>query len=146
MFKKARSQKNVLALIATFLLLISAYTVVLRAKAIGNREPNGGARAQQGPPSPPQTTPLLVRVFVHEDDVYPDLIHTRPGLVRLRVENETAGDVVLALDPGGGQQFTAQVVTTGQAKRADGIVLLSEGEYIYFEASRPEVTGKLIVR
>ena len=90
----------------------------------------------------------LVRVFVHGDDLYPDVINTSPGKILLRAENETQSDVSLVVErvtPGQANQSFANISTIGQAKRATQELTLTAGEYVYYEQSRPEIRGRLIV-
>jgi hypothetical protein len=90
----------------------------------------------------------MVRVFLHGDDIYPGFARVRPGSVLLRAENETQSDVALVLErvvSGETRQPVARVATSGRGKRADNEVTLDVGEYVFFEESRPEVRGRLIV-
>jgi len=90
----------------------------------------------------------LMRIFVHQEDIYPNRLRVTAGAVRLRAENETLGNVSLALDvliPGGSAQRVAVVQTVNTGKRADQQVSLSKGEYAYYDESRPDIRGQLIV-
>jgi cupredoxin-like protein len=90
----------------------------------------------------------LMRIFVHQEDIYPNRLRVTAGTVRLRAENETLGNVSLALDvlvPGGSSQRVAVVQTVNTGKRADQQVTLSKGEYAYYDESRPDIRGQLIV-
>ncbi|MFY9607892.1 MAG: hypothetical protein WAU45_04660 [Blastocatellia bacterium] len=90
----------------------------------------------------------MVRIFVHGDDIYPGFARVRPGRVLLRAENETQSDVALILErvvSGETRQSVARVATSGRGKRADNEVALDIGEYVFFEESRPEIQGRLIV-
>lgn len=90
----------------------------------------------------------LMRIFVHQEDIYPNQLRGKAGPVRLRAENETLGNVSLALDvlmPGGPTQRVALVQTVNTGKRADQQVYLSKGEYAYYDESRPDIRGQLIV-
>ena len=90
----------------------------------------------------------MIRVFIHPDDIYPSLIRARPGLLRFRAENETLTDVTLVLErivSGHSTQEVARVSTVRQANRADQEVGLGVGQYVFYEASRPEIKGTLIV-
>ncbi len=90
----------------------------------------------------------LMRIFVHQEDIYPNQLRVKAGTVRLCAENETLGNVSLALDalvPGGDPQRVALVQTINTGKRADQQVYLSKGEYAYYDESRPDIRGQLIV-
>ncbi len=89
--------------------------------------------------------PGMLRIFVHAEDIYPDVIRIRAGTLRLRAENETLGDVSLALQRVAPSALVAQVSTVNQGKRADQLVQVEKGEYIYYDVSRPSITGRLIV-
>ncbi len=90
----------------------------------------------------------LMRIFVHQEDIYPNQLRVKAGQVRLRAENETLGNISLALDAliaGGSPQRVAVVQTVNTGKRADQQVSLSKGEYAYYDESRPDIRGQLIV-
>ncbi|HLG13449.1 MAG TPA: hypothetical protein VJH03_02845 [Blastocatellia bacterium] len=90
----------------------------------------------------------LIRVFVHGDGIYPDVVRARPGEILLRAENETLGDISLVverLDPGQVPVNVKQIKTVNRGKRAQEELALGVGEYVYYEASRPEIRGKLII-
>ena len=102
---------------------------------------------------PPATQGLiersqLVRVFVHIEDIYPDEAHVRPGKVLLVSENETQKDVSLVVEkvkPGQQARGIAVVRTPHIDRRARQELTLDEGEYVFYEATRPGLQGKLIV-
>jgi hypothetical protein len=80
--------------------------------------------------------------------VRPAVIRAEPGPVTLHAENETGGDVVLVLErvnPGRGGERAARVVTSREGKRSRQELELGAGEYVFYEESRPELTGRLIV-
>ena len=90
----------------------------------------------------------LVRIFVHADDIYPDVVRLKPGKVLLLAENETQSDVSLVVEkvnPGQPAQRTAQVRTRQLDKRNRQEMTLGAGEYVFYEESNPRVKGKIIV-
>ena len=89
----------------------------------------------------------LMRIFVHQEDIYPNQLRVKGGPVRLCAENETLGNVSLALDVliNGVPQRVALVQTVNTGKRAEQQVYLSKGDYAYYDESRPEIRGQLIV-
>lgn len=143
-----RKLKLKLALVLALLVGCSAVALVSRAnnqpvsKALGI-EASAAAQAQTR-----ELPRQLVRVFVHPDDIYPSIVRVRPGNLLLRAENETQTDVSLILErvvPGQARQRVTRVSTSGRAKRTDNRLNLGVGEYVFFEESRPEVQGRLIV-
>jgi hypothetical protein len=89
-----------------------------------------------------------IRVWVQADDIRPSVIHTRPGPLRLSVENASGADVSLVIEkvlPGRASLRAAKMKTLSQIKRATQEIELGVGEYIFYEESRPNITGKLIV-
>ena len=89
-----------------------------------------------------------IRVFIHPEDIYPGVVVVKPGKVYLEAENETQSDVSLIVErmnPGQARQGVAAVRTTNQAKRNHQEVTLGAGEYVYYEESRPQQQGKIIV-
>lgn len=90
----------------------------------------------------------LVRVFVHGDDIYPSGVRTGPGKLLLWVENETQSDVSLVVErlvPGQNAQAIANIKAEGLGKRASHEVTVGVGEFVFYEQSRPDVQGRLIV-
>jgi hypothetical protein len=90
-----------------------------------------------------------VRVWVHADDVRPRVIRAAPGAISLRAENETGGDVALVVEKvsagGGAPEREARVVVTGEGRRARLELSLVAGEYVFYEESRPQFKGTLLV-
>ena len=89
--------------------------------------------------------PGLLRIFVHAEDIYPDVIRVKAGTIRLRAENETLGDAVLILQSVTPSALVAQVATVNQGKRAEQTVQLTKGDYIYYDQARPGIIGRLTV-
>lgn len=137
-----------LTLVLALIVSCSAIALVSRA----NNQPLSGAiRIEASAPAQAQTREVprqLVRVFVHLDDIYPSIVRVKPGNLLLRAENETLSDISVILErvlPGQSGELVTRASTTGRAKRADNRLTLGVGEYVFFEESRPEVQGKLIV-
>lgn len=89
-----------------------------------------------------------VRVFIHPEDIYCDVITVRPGKIRLVAENKTQSDVSLVLErvnPGQSPQTVAQVRTVDRGIRNMHELTVGAGEYVFYEESRPQQQGKIIV-
>lgn len=92
--------------------------------------------------------PLLIRIWMHGDAIYPPIARARPGKILLRAENQTQSDVALILErvlPGDARQNTARVSTVSKALRANLVLTLVPGEYEFYDEAFPEARGKLIV-
>lgn len=90
-----------------------------------------------------------IRVWVHGDSIRPALARARPGEVVMRAENETGTDAALVVErmiPGQLPTPVARVVATMLGKRARQELTLAEGEYVYYEESRPLIRGPLVVK
>ena len=90
----------------------------------------------------------LVRIFVHGDDLYPDVVRVTAGKVLLVAENETLKDIFLVVErknDGQPQQAIALVKTPHLDKRARRELTLDAGEYVFYEESQPQLQGRLIV-
>ena len=88
-----------------------------------------------------------IRVFIHPEDIYPSAAHVKPGKLRLVAENETQTDVSLIVErvsPGQSQRVGA-VKTVNHAKRSPQEITLGAGEYVFYEESRPQQKGRIIV-
>jgi hypothetical protein len=89
-----------------------------------------------------------IRVWIQGNDIRPSVIHTRPGPLRLSVENASGADVSLVIEkvlPGRASLRAASMRTLSRTKRATQEIELGVGEYIFYEESRPDITGRLIV-
>jgi hypothetical protein len=89
-----------------------------------------------------------IRVFIHPEDLYPGIVTVRPGKVRLVAENETLTDVSLVVErvsPGQARQTVAGIRTVDPAKRDRQELTLGTGEYVFYEESRPQQQGRIIV-
>lgn len=101
------------------------------------------ARGQSGPVYKP-----TLRVWVHVDSVRPALLQAAPGTVVVRAVNETESDVSLVVErvaEGPPAERVARVTVTPQDKDRRQEVVLTAGEYVYYEESRPDIQGRLVV-
>lgn len=89
-----------------------------------------------------------VRIWVHRDGVRPAVVRTRPGRIILRAMNMTQSDVTLVVErvrPGASPQAVTKVVSRLHEWGSPQEVALGDGEYVYYEESRPESRGRLVV-
>lgn len=88
-----------------------------------------------------------IRIWIHGDSIRPSLIRATPGVVVLRAENETRSDVSLVVEKVllGETLPVARIITTNGGRRARGELVVEAGEYIYYDAARPQIKGSLIV-
>lgn len=90
----------------------------------------------------------LVRVWVHGDGLYPDVVKARPGVILLKAENQTQSDIALIVErlgPNQTSQRLARLGTVNKARRVDQVFTLSEGEYVFYAESQLQYKGLLIV-
>lgn len=88
-----------------------------------------------------------IRIWIHGDDVRPNVIHAWPGPALVTVENETSADVSLRvarvlpnrIDPLG------TITVPAQSRRLQREVNLAVGEYVFYELGRSGIRGRLIV-
>ena len=145
MLRQRVSIRRALVFGMTLLIFATATVLTMRGGHASSLSHRGVSAWRKTPGATP--VPML-RIFVHGDDLYPNFMQVPPGVVRLRAENETQGDVALVLEratPGSQPQVLATVSTVYQAKRADLTVELTAGEYDYYDAMRPEIRGHLSV-
>ena len=142
-----RKQMNGILLGAT-LVFVAATMMTAWSRSPGGRSSaasSGGASQGQGDVTPGD----LVRVFVHEFDLYPDLIQRRPGRMLLRAENEKGADIALVVDrvdPGASPQRAARLHVAQNVKRAVQELTLGVGEYVFYEESTPALRGRIVVK
>ncbi len=88
-----------------------------------------------------------IRIWIHGDDVRPKVIHAAPGKALVTVENETAADVSIQIERVllNRTQLIDGVNLPGRSKRLQREVTLVPGEYVFYDASRPTIRGRLIV-
>ena len=97
----------------------------------------------------PQGPRQFFQVWVHRNEIMPDLIYARPGRALLRAENETSSDIELLVERLNQNQANtpqASIQTVNKAKRASQEIILQPGEYVYFSAALPQLKGRLVVR
>lgn len=134
-------------LIALVLLLTAAAVVISRA----GRQPVVATVSANGLDAQADADDKhlqLVRVWVHGEDIYPQVVHVRPGRVFLRLENETQSDVALVverIEAGRPPQNLTRLNTTQKGKRVDKEISLGAGEYVFYEETQPDFKGRIIV-
>jgi hypothetical protein len=142
--------------LAAGLVLLSGATRAREAGPDWANQPSTASSKQGTAPAPqPGLTPQRgkafvrsVRVFVHPDDIYPLVARVKPGLVAIQAENQMGSNVTIVIEkllPGRASQLLGNVATIDRERRATGEFALGAGEYEFYEQSRPEVRGKLIV-
>ena len=97
-------------------------------------------------PQAPAEFKSTVRIFIHPDDIYPAVVAVRPGKVIISAENNSQRDVALVVEPlHSPGRALARVPAAAQDKRDRLEYTLGAGEYVFYEESRPQRQGKLIV-
>lgn len=90
-----------------------------------------------------------VRIWVHPDGVRPAVVHAAPGPLSIQAENETGADVALVIERASEGQTAAhrvgRVAASRRGRRARQEMELGAGEYVFYEESRPQFTGTLII-
>lgn len=90
----------------------------------------------------------VIRVWLHPDDIYPDVVRVKPGKVLLMAENQKATGISLIIEKvlaNQSKQAIASISASDIARRAGNVLDLSPGEYIFYDQSRPDLTGAIIV-
>lgn len=134
-------------------LTVAAATVVVLGTLAGllartHAEERGDAEFQV---SMSQTVPAYkqrVRIWIHGDGIRPQIVHAKPGLVNLLVENKTllnAEMIVERLLPNQIVESVGTIAVSSERARRNHDLLLSEGEYLLYERSRPRFKAKLVV-
>jgi hypothetical protein len=89
-----------------------------------------------------------VRFWIHGDGIRPRIAHAKPGTVRLTCENKTLLDAQLVVERLPANQ-TVQAVAAINVSSSLGTsaqeVVLTPGDYVVYERSRPAMKGTLIV-
>ena len=88
-----------------------------------------------------------IRVWIHGDEVRPRVLYASPGKASLISENETGTSVDLVVEhaqPELANGLTRVPAAAGK-KRTTTELTLTPGEYVFYEARRPTVTGRIIV-
>jgi hypothetical protein len=144
--RERRISTTLIALVATLLIVATLAAVMTDGRASSRKET--ASNLQPAPQGQDSKRVTLVRVFIHEFDLYPDLIRVKPGKVLIRAENEKQTEVALVVEqvgPGQARQQTARVAAARHLRRADQGIALGVGEYIFYEESNPSLKGTLIV-
>ena len=141
-----KSTMRVLPALAVVLVAAAAVVIV---GAHGFRSRSAASTREATPLGPADKAPAqLVRVFVHEFDLYPDLIKIKSGKIFLRAENEKRMDIALIVERASPGQTTQQITRISAArnlKRAGQELILDAGEYVFYEESNPDLRGTIIV-
>lgn len=146
----SKTQKRIFwpGLLVGALLLATLAFVLAQPKSHAATAKDGAvANFTQGQSAPVLFRPRI-RIWVHGDDVRPKVIHAWPGPVLLTAENETGADVSLVVErvlPGQANGLTARVPTLRRLKRANRELSLAVGEYLFYEAGRPNIRGSILV-
>lgn len=133
-----------------------ASTLVLAVLAFAHAWPKNNAASPKdlavANPGQGQAVPAVftsrIRIWIHGDDIRPKVIRTWPGAVLLTTENLTDGNTSLVVErvlPGQAFGLTARLPTRAGTKRTKQELILAVGEYVFYEESRPLITGRLFV-
>lgn len=128
--------------------LVVASVVFVSARSKRAADSKGTKRESR--PATQSTLPEFkqrIRIWIHGDDVRPNVIHASPGKALVTIENETAADVSMQLMrvlPNRTQLIDGSSLP-GRSKRLQREVMLVPGEYVFYDASRPTIRGRLIV-
>ena len=119
-------------------------------KESGKASTHAGKRATRAAPKPQAVAARngVLRIWLHGDDIYPDLARMNPGTVMLVAENQTSSDFTLVVEqvgPGQTPELTSTLSAARHISRVNRTLTLTSGQYVFYEQSRPEVKGKLIV-
>ena len=147
--KKSRNILNRLLVVSVTLALVVLSAVWMKPKSESFVEPHAHAHSATSAQGQNEREPRqLVRVFIHNDDIYPSVVRARPGKILLKAENQTLGDVALIVErkqPGQAPAREARLATQNQARRHQQDLTLGVGEYEFYTEARPEIRGLLIV-
>jgi hypothetical protein len=89
-----------------------------------------------------------VRFWIHGDGLRPRIAHAKPGTVLLTCENKTLLDAELIVERASLNQIVQAVGVIGvssSVRRATQEVVLTPGDYVVYERSRPEMKATLVV-
>jgi len=127
------------------LALATIVFVSARARIVASTKANaeGTATGQRVAPEFTQR----IRIWVHRDDVRPRVIHAWPGKAQINIENETQRDVSFQVERvlPNRTQTIGTVNLLARLKRLHQEVTLVPGDYIFYEASRPDIRGRIVV-
>ena len=113
-----------------------------------NNQPELASAAATAQSERPNELIRIVRVFIHPEEMYPGAFVVKPGKIRLEVENETLSDVSLVVErviPGQAHERAAALRIVNHGKRNRQELALGAGEYVFYEESRPQQQGRIIV-
>ena len=145
MYQQAKLQKRTILVV---MIAVTAMAVVVIAGGRASSIKGSAVALAPEPQVPDSKRATLIRIFVHEFDLYPDLIRITPGKVLIRAENEKRAEIALVLErigPGQSRQHTTRVSAAHHVRRADREITLGVGEYVFYEESQPALKGTLIV-
>jgi hypothetical protein len=89
-----------------------------------------------------------VRFWVHGDGIRPRIAHAKPGTVLVMCENKTliAADLVIdRLSANQAVQAVGAINVSSSPGAATQEVVLTPGDYVVYERSRPELKATLVV-
>lgn len=145
---KQISTIRILMIGAAFVIAITAALLVRQASSASTSTPAPASAASPRQGSPNAEYKQMIRVWVHNDGIYPSVVYATPGKIVLRAENETRSDVSLIVErvlPGQANAQLTRLTTQSQAKRVFEERSLGAGEYVFYDEARPEYKGTLIV-
>jgi hypothetical protein len=128
--------------------LLTATTVAFVSPR--NKKPPAPVPLRAETPIAQRKTPEFkqqIRVWLFLDEIRPKVIRAWPGKALVTVENEAHANVSLQIAKvvAGRTVSVGAVDASAKSKRLDGEVVLVPGEYVLFEASRPQFRTSLIV-
>jgi len=89
-----------------------------------------------------------VRVWIHGDGIRPQIVHAKPGLVNLTLENKTILNAEIMIErllPNQAVTPIGTITISPERARGNQELLLDEGEYVLYERGRPRFKAKLVV-
>jgi hypothetical protein len=132
------------------LMMATATAFMSDAGSAGGKAPTArskGATVDAGSPKSVASKQLL-RVWVHGDDIYPDVVQVNHGTVLIQAENQVSADITLVVEQiveGLAPQQITTISAAQHASCAKQTLTLSPGQYVFYEQSRPGVIGKMVV-
>lgn len=124
------------------LILIALFAPVLISKSVPKKLRHQASAKQN-------EFKQVLRISVSYTDVRPRLIYAWPGPARITVENIAASDgslVIERVNENRAREVARQLPATAKAKRAEHDVQLAEGEYVFYDSSRPTMAGRIVVK
>jgi len=139
---------RILMIGAAFVIVITTVLLVRQASSASTTPPAPASAATPRQGRPEAEYKQMIRVWVHNDGIYPSIVYATPGKIVLRAENETRSDVSLIVERvllGQANARLTRLITQNQAKRVHEERVLGAGEYVFYDEARPEYKGTLIV-